>query len=348
MLATGWDRPVTVVGVRDLGPRVREILLRPDDGDTAFAVGAHLRLPVTLPDGSAADRRYSLVGTTAPGRPWRLAVQRAEPGRGGSACMWRLAVGDRLAVQGPVNGFTLPPALRPTLLVAGGIGITPLAGMAQVLARRGAPLRLAYAARSAEDMVLLDELRALLGERLALFDASRGERVDLAAEFGALAADGQAFVCGPVPMLHAAQAAWARAGRPVQRLRFETFGNTGAREAQGFELRVPRHGLVLQVPPERSLLEVLEAQGVQVLADCRRGECGLCAVDVLAVDGEIDHRDIFFSEAERGENRRLCACVSRACGASITIDTAWRDDAPLPADLARSSTATPTTEETLS
>lgn len=330
MNETVYTEQATVVGLRELSPTVREITLRPDGGAAAYTVGSHLRVQVRLEGGRTDDRRYSLVGLPAPGADWRIAVKRADPGRGGSAFMWRLAVGDRLPVHGPHNHFELPPAPRPTLLVAGGIGITPLLGMALALARRAAPLRMAYAVRSPEELVYADELRAALGDRLVTFCRSAGEVLDLAAEFAALPADAQALVCGPVPLLHAARAEWARAGRLPQRLRFETFGNTGAEPAEAFTVRVPRHGLTLEVPAERSLLEVLEAAGVQVLHDCLRGECGLCAVDVLAVDGRIDHRDVFFSAAEQREGRRLCACVSRVCGGGVTIDSAWRPDS-LPA-----------------
>jgi len=135
-----------------------------------------------------------------------------------------------------------------------------------------------------------------------------------------------------LPLMQAAQAAWAAAGRPGERLRFETFGAGGAAPAQAFTVKLPRHGLALEVPPDRSLLEVLEDNGVELLSDCRRGECGLCAVDVLAVEGgRIDHRDVFFAPAQQAEGRRLCACVSRLCGpgASVVLDSAWRPD-PLP------------------
>lgn len=326
MNETVYKQQATVIGLRDLSPTVREITLRPDGGAAVSTAGSHLRVQVQLPGGRVDDRRYSLVGLPAPGADWRIAVKRADPGRGGSAFMWRLAVGDRLPVHGPHNHFELPPAPRPTLLVAGGIGITPLVGMALALAKRRAPLRMAYAARSPDELVYADELRLALGERFATFCRSEGQTMDLEAEFAALAADAQALVCGPVPLLHAARAAWARAGRLPQRLRFETFGNTGSAPAEPFTVQVPRHGLTLEVPADRSLLEVLEGAGVQVLHDCLRGECGLCAVDVLAVNGRIDHRDVFFSEAEQREGHRLCACVSRVCGGGVTIDSAWRPD----------------------
>ena len=131
--------------------------------------------------------------------------------------------------------------------------------------------------------------------------------------------------CGPVPMLEAVKRAWAAAGRPPADLRFETFGSSGRLPAQAFEVRIPRHDLSIQVPADSSLLEALEAAGVQTLWDCRRGECGLCAMDVLAVEGELDHRDVFLSAHEKEAGTRICACVSRAVG-TLTLDSAYRPD----------------------
>ena len=113
--------------------------------------------------------------------------------------------------------------------------------------------------------------------------------------------------------------------RPLPDLRFETFGSSGRLPTQAFKLRVPRHELEIEVPANSTLLEALEAAGVQTLWDCRRGECGLCAMDVLSVDGEIDHRDVFLSDHEKKSNCRVCACVSRAVG-TLTIDSAYRPD----------------------
>ena len=316
----------TVVHLRDLSPTVRELTLRPAGGAIGWSVGSHLRVQITHADGRLDERRYSLVGLPSTGADWRIAVKRAEPSRGGSAFMWRLALGDTLPVQAPANHFELPSAPLSTLLLAGGIGITPVFGMALALAARGADVRMVYAARSEGELVYLAELQAALGSRLATRVDARGERLDVAAEIAALPAHAQLLVCGPVPLLHAVQAAWARAGRPPQRLRFETFGNSGSAAAEPFWVELPRHGLRFVVPADRSLLEMLEAQGVACLADCLRGECGLCAVDVLRVQGQIDHRDVFFSAAEKQQNQRLCTCVSRVVGGGVVIDSAWRPD----------------------
>ena len=155
---------------------------------------------------------------------------------------------------------------------------------------------------------------------------NRGERLDIAARVAALPADAQALACGPVRLLEALREAWAAAGRPPQRLRFETFGTSGHALSQPFWVAVPRHGLRFQVPADRSLLDALQEHGVACLADCLRGECGLCMVDVLERHGTIDHRDVFMSAAEKQRNDRLCACVSRVAGGGIIIDSAWRPD----------------------
>ncbi len=320
-----------VEATEDLSPTVRGLWLRPAGGVRAWTVGSHLRVAVTIA-GRSDLRHYSLVGLPAESQArgaYRIAVKQARPGRGGSRFVWALRPGDRVSISGPDNHFELPTGAAHTLLVAGGIGITPILGMALTLAARGASLRMAYAARDEGELVFADALRAALGDRLQTFVDARGQRLDLDAEIARLPARAQLLICGPVPLLQAAQAAWAGAGRPPADLRFETFGSSGNRPAERFWVRVPRHDLQFEVPADRSLLEMLEENGVEVLHDCKRGECGLCAIDILELHGTIDHRDVFFSAAEKAENHRLCACVSRACGGGIVIDSAWRpDEAP--------------------
>ncbi len=126
-------------------------------------------------------------------------------------------------------------------------------------------------------------------------------------------------------MLEALKKAWLDAGRRAADLRFETFGSSGRFAAQAFRVQVPRHHIDIMVPADTTLLDALESAGVEALADCRRGECGLCALDVLGVEGEIDHRDVFLSEHEKQQNTRICACVSRVVG-TITLDSAYRTE----------------------
>ena len=317
--------PARIAATRDLTPTVREFLIRPESGmASAHEPGAHLQVQVLA--GRMQTRSYSLVGEPD-GQSWRIAVKRLDDGRGGSLAMWRLAVGDRLLVSEPQSHFALDLSAPAYLVVAGGIGITPLVFMAQRLAalaeRSGASVRMLYGARNQEELAYLAELKNALGDRLVTHVGAAP--IDFAAEVVKLPAGAQLYTCGPVPMLEAVKRAWSAAGRPPSELRFETFGSSGRLPTQAFKLRVPRHQLEIEVPSNTTLLEALEQAGVQTLWDCRRGECGLCTMDVMAVDGEIDHRDVFLGEHEKQSNTRICACVSRAVGI-ITIDSAYRPD----------------------
>lgn len=125
-------------------------------------------------------------------------------------------------------------------------------------------------------------------------------------------------------MLEAAKRAWAKAGRATSRFRYEVFGDTGRFTEAPFTVRVAGYDREVLVPSDRSLLDALDDAGIPMIHDCRRGECGLCAVDVLDHSGEIDHRDVFLSDNEKREGNRLCACVSRIAGGSALIDTGYR------------------------
>lgn len=313
-----------IAAIRDVTPGIRAFELVPEGGVLPFQPGAHLDIGV-LVSGEAQTRSYSLVGEALPDR-YRIAVKRRDDGRGGSAYLWSLREGARLSVSEPKSAFTLDFGHPEFLLVAGGIGITPLIGMAAVLKRRGARVRLLHAARSRAELAFADDLAALLGPDYQPFVSNDGERLDLAAAFAGLAPEALCALCGPMPMLDAARRCWAEAGRPASNLRWETFGTSGRLATTEFRVRLPRHDREITVPQNRSLLEALEMAGIDVISDCRRGECGLCAMPILGIEGEIDHRDVFFSDAEKATNQRLCVCVSRATG-TLVLDSDYRPDA---------------------
>ena len=329
----------TVTGLRDVTPTVREFTLQPPEGVEPHEPGSHLQVQIGVVAGRFGaggglrlhTRSYSLIGQSD-GQAYRIAVKRLDDGRGGSLAMWRLEVGDRLRITSPQNHFPLDLAAPGYLLVAGGIGITPLIGMAQTLAARGASVQLCFGARSAEELAYWPDLQAALGAQAQAALASHGEMIPLSPKIAALPANAQMYVCGPVPLLDAARRAWVQAGRPLSALRYETFGSSGRFAPQAFEVSVPRHQLRFEVAQDAGLLDCLELEGIQALYDCRRGECGLCAMDVLSVQGEIDHRDVFLSDEEKAGNKRICVCVSRVVGADgspgkITLDSAYRPDA---------------------
>jgi ferredoxin-NADP reductase len=316
-----------VHALREITPTVREITLKPINTALPHQAGGHLQMQVLVSQGVAVrqhTRSYSLIGQPD-GEFYRIAVKRLDEGRGGSKAMWQLAVGDRLQISEPQNHFPLDLTAPAYLLVAGGIGVTPLVGMAQLLAQRGAKVQMLFGARSEEELAYLEPLKVALKGEVKTAIAEKGEYLDFEAEIAQLPPKAQMYICGPVPMLDAARKAWAKVGRPLADLRYETFGSSGRFAPQAFRVKIPRHNLDITVPADNGLLDELEMAGVQAMYDCRRGECGLCAMDVLSVDGEIDHRDVFLSDEEKASNKRICVCVSRVVG-EITLDSAYRAD----------------------
>ncbi len=309
--------PATLLATRNLTADIRQFEIAPA---TPFRAPPGSHLSVLLPIGGGSDvRSYSIVH--AAGGVVRIAVKLLPDSRGGSAYLWSLTAGARLTVSGPRNHFPLGRDAPDYLLVAGGIGITPIFGMALALAEAGSPIRVLYGVRSASDAALADELGAVLGERLVV---AAGTPIDLDNEITRLAPGGEMYVCGPIGMLEAAKRAWKASARPVANLRFETFGSSGRYATEAFTVRIPRLGVELEVPRTTSLLDALEGAGVKMIYHCRRGECGLCALPIVRADGVVDHRDVFFTEAEKDENAKLCTCVSRAAGGVLTLDTGDR------------------------
>ncbi|MGJ4895652.1 MULTISPECIES: PDR/VanB family oxidoreductase [unclassified Bradyrhizobium] len=319
-----WS-PATLVSTRDLAPGIREFILRPDGYVCApYPVGSHIKVGV-LAAGQPDVRSYSLVGEADP-RGYRIAVRFAEDSRGGSRYLWSLQPGARLDVASPTSLLQVDWQRPHYCLVAGGIGITPLVGAAHALLRKTPNVSLHYAVRSRGDAAYVDELAALLGDRLTVYAADQSQRLDLSDLFSSLPSGAAVLFCGPMRMLDAARSAWAACGRVPADLSYETFGSSGRLSTEPFKVRLRDSGEEIVVPRDRSMLDVLNAAGHEVMADCRRGECGVCAVDVVEVEGEIDHRDVFFSAEQKHDSRKLCACVSRAHGV-VTIDTLERADA---------------------
>lgn len=313
--------PAQVADVRIIAEDTRLIEFAASGLVPRFEPGSHTNVRVLLGDGTAT-RTYSCL--PAPPDRIRIAVKRHTHSRGGSRFMWNLAVGEAIELTRPENRFELSWRNIPCLLVAGGIGVTPIYGMALALQARGTPFRMVYGGRRRQDMAFATELETRLGAQLGLFAADEGRRIDLAAEIAALPAEAELYVCGPIGMLEAAKAAWSAAGRPVGRLRYEVFGDSG-RFAEGpFQVEVARRNVLVDVRPDQTLLEALTEAGVEMIWDCRRGECGLCAVEVIGADEPIDHRDVFLSAAQKQEGTRMCACVSRFTGGRAVIDVGYR------------------------
>ncbi|VWX55914.1 Ferredoxin [Burkholderiales bacterium 8X] len=329
MTSTTPTLQLRIAEARDLNPLIRQFRLEPIGGGVlpGFSAGAHVRVQVELADGSKDWRHYSLVNfevarnaTHAP-PAYLIAVRKEGEGRGGSRFMHeRLAVGDTLAVEPPKNDFPLHTGPGGTVLVAGGIGVTPLASMAARRIAEGLPVRMHYAGRSRELMAFLPELEALLGDSLRVHADDRAAGpLDIDALLDDVPAGDRLYVCGPKVMLDAVLARTQARGWEHDRVHFELF-TTPVVEAgdHAFEVELAQSGQRFTVAPDQSILDCLIEHGCDPMFDCKRGECGVCAVPVL--EGEIDHRDYVLSTREKAEGNVMQICISRAKGERLVLD----------------------------
>jgi vanillate O-demethylase ferredoxin subunit len=313
-----------VEATRNVAPNIREITLKPDTPLPSYPLGSHINVSLLI-DGQPQTRSYSLVGERS-NELLRIAVRLAPDSRGGSKAMWALQVGARLEISSPSSLYDIDWNRGTYCLIAGGIGITPITGIAAALHSKAIDLQLHYALKARSEAAYLDELSMLLGDRLTVHASHEGARLDFTATFGALPPDAIVILCGPMRMLEAARRERNTAGRAPADLRYETFGSSGLLPTTEFRVRLKDSGAEIVVPQSRSMLAALNEAGFEVMSDCERGECGVCAIDVLAIDGEIDHRDVFFSDHQKSGNTKICPCVSRVVG-TVTVDTLYQPDA---------------------
>ena len=217
---------LTITGIRQLSADVRAFELRDANGDALppVSAGAHLKVPVRLPNGGITERRYSIASNPSRRDAWEIAVLREAQGTGGSRAVhasYRL--GMVLRVDPPENHFPLHDDPRPAVLIAGGIGITPIKSMAQALEQRGTPFHLHYAGRHRRAMPFLDRLERQLGERLSVYSGADGRRMDLEAVLANAPADALVYVCGPDRLLAGALGAARAVGFPRDHMNLERF-----------------------------------------------------------------------------------------------------------------------------
>ena len=277
--------------------------------------GAHIDLIL----GDDLSRQYSLC--SSPGRPesWRLGVLRAPDSRGGSERVHTaLSTGATVRVRGPRNHFPLVSSPR-YRFIAGGIGITPILPMIAEAEAAGAEWTLLYGGRERNSMAFVDEL-AGYGDKVTVAPQDETGMLDLASVLGTPEPDTLVYCCGPEGLLAAVEKlceSW-----PPGALHLERISPKPQEEAAGgessFELLLERSGLTLQVPPDKSVLEVIRDAGVSVLASCLEGVCGTCETEVI--DGDVDHRDSILNEDERASNEFMMVCVSRCRSARLTLD----------------------------
>ncbi len=281
-----------------------------------FTAGAHIT--IQAPNGML--RKYSLCNNPAERDRYQVAVKREVNGRGGSIDLIdHVKAGDQLKVSAPINDFRLPPRAQDFIFIAGGIGITPMMAMIKQVRADGKRFRLFYCTRSPQTTAFLDELRApeLKDSVTIHYDGGDpAKSLDLRPILAERKNREHLYCCGPRSLMEAVRHMtdhWSSAA-----VHFEAFSDAETHKPTDKPIRVTlaRSGKVIDVPADKTILEILRAHGLDVPSSCETGTCGTCRTKLLA--GQADHRDLFLPDHERADN--IMICVSRALTDEITID----------------------------
>jgi cytochrome P450/ferredoxin-NADP reductase len=313
-------RPVTVESVESVAQDVVQVTLVAPDGQVLprWTAGAHI--DVECGD-TGLSRQYSLCGDQSDNRRFTIAVLLESEGRGGSKWMHsELKPGMRLRIKGPRSHFRFDEDAKRAIFIAGGIGITPISTMARRARELGIDYELHYSGRSRQNMAFIETLQQLHGDRLHLYMTDEGTRNDFGTLLAPCSDDVQVYACGPERMLDALHEACVNL--PEDTLRVEHFHSTlsalDPSKEHAFEAELKDSGLVISVAANQTLLAALRAANIDVQSDCGEGLCGSCEVSVT--EGEIDHRDVVLTRAERESNKKMMSCCSRAVGKKIVLE----------------------------
>lgn len=282
-----------------------------------FTAGAHI--DVTL--GQRLVRSYSLLNDPAQRNVYEIAVQLDPGSRGGSRLIhaqWR--AGQVIEISEPRNHFPLVEDARHSVLIAGGIGITPLLSMARFLDKSSLPYELHYFARNADNIAFASELSVLHGriEQHLGLDVE-AVRARISTLLGPWQFANHVYICGPGPMLELVRDTASDLGWPDEAIHFEYFQNTTEIDASSaFDVELARSAMTLHVPAGKTILEVMREAGLTVPSSCEQGACGTCLTTVI--EGEVDHQDVYLNKTEKASNTCMMTCVSRAKGGRLVLD----------------------------
>ncbi|WP_081718432.1 PDR/VanB family oxidoreductase [Lutibaculum baratangense] len=283
-----------------------------------FSGGAHVI--VEMPDGEILRRNpYSLMSDPADPSRYAISVRRDEAGRGGSRFMHeKVREGMELTISMPVNMFPSDRRARKHLLLAGGIGITPFVPHILELAAAGAAFELHYNVRTREQGAYAEDLARRFGDRVHVYETDLGEGFDLDAILSDQPLGTHLYVCGPKGMITDVIGRASEFGWPGQNVHYEEF--LAPQPGKPYQVELARSGITVEVASHQSLLEAIEAAGVDAPYLCRGGACGQCETAVVSCDGQILHNDHYLTDEEKASGEKIMVCVSRFEGRRLVID----------------------------
>lgn len=316
--------PAEVTGIGKRAENISEFILHPlNDSSIMLDAGSHIRIAVRSHNGQIKTNAYSLINGPEQNAAVHIAILRETDGGGGSRFMHDVPrVGDHLYIQPPKNDFPLVENAEHTILIAGGIGITPILSMARTLSASGDSLEIHYTARTHKSMAFKQQVADIASDN-SHFYFSREEpvvRLDLEDILSEPKIGIHIYACGPKVLIDAVITIAEVKGWPKNQIHFELFGNPLARQDSDkpIEVELRKSGKTVHVASDQSVLDVLLGAGVNVGFSCKRGECGNCKVPVL--EGDIDHRDIVLDTYEKEVGNVMCSCVSRVKGNRLVLD----------------------------
>ncbi len=309
-----------VTDVSDQTPAIKRFELCPANGGElpAFEAGAHIDV-VT----GCGRRSFSLANDPSERDRYVLGVLRETDGRGGSAWMFDVVgAGDTLTVMPPLNNFRLDPDASEHLLIAGGIGITPILAMGHALKAEGAKRTLHYCTKSVGETAFMEEVKEVFGDNVVFHhdggDPAKGIKLDQV--LGNHADGAHLYICGPSGLLEAVRSASAH--WPEGSVHFELFAPSARPTPppnEAFEIVLSRRKTTLEVPTDKSILQVVREHGLEVDSSCEDGICSTCRTRLLG--GVAEHRDDVLSDSEKAENSAVMICISRAkAGEKLILD----------------------------
>ncbi|WP_242683967.1 PDR/VanB family oxidoreductase [Paraburkholderia hospita] len=307
----------TVHVIRYEAQRVVSVELRPQPGSKFpdFDAGSHI--DVYLPNGMV--RSYSLCNSTDDKNLYVIGVLNVEAGRGGSRYIHeQLRVGAKIEISKPRNNFPLHEGAVHTVLIAGGVGITPILSMARRLRALGQSVELLYCARSRVEAAFVQDIEALGIAVKWHFNDEHGERVDLVQFLATRRRDAHFYACGPTQMLDDFERHCGELGLAHAHVERFAARYAPAETTKPYRVELGRSGRMLDVTPGKTLLQTLLDAGIDVPHGCKQGVCGACKTRVLS--GEPDHRDTVLNASEREGNAVMTVCVSGCKGELLALD----------------------------
>ncbi|TQV88171.1 pyridoxamine 5'-phosphate oxidase family protein [Aliikangiella coralliicola] len=285
----------------------------------AFEPGAHLPIEINLSTGEKVKRHYSLLSSSHDNRFYEIAVQLEAQGRGGSMFIHQqITVGSTITSGQPQNNFPLSPISGHTILIAGGIGITPILSMLRKLSEEKRSFEIHYAARNPSEFIFFKTINSLAGDKASFYHSSgpSPKRLPLQKIMESAPGHSHLFICGPARMINSARTLTEGLNWSHSRLHFESFGATNSADDKAIDVTLKKSARVIKVKPTETILDALIKSNVPIPFDCKRGECGMCATKIIS--GQPEHRDIYLNQDERAQ--QICVCVSRAKGSQLTLD----------------------------